>query len=146
MSNMTNPKVRRRVQLDFSDSPSLTEQAHKDEVSIHHIMKRYKKTGVIQHVNQYEGTYGDFTDAPGYTEAQNIIASANSMFETVPSHIRTEFGNDPGQFLKFMQNPDNRDEIEAYGLSTSHLPVREEEVLPATPPPETPATPPEPSE
>ncbi len=123
MSNLTPEKFRRKVGISFIGHPSKTEQAHGDTVSIHSIMKRYRKTGVLDHVSKYEGTYMDMAEAPQFQEAQNIIADAKSMFETVPSHIRKDFGNDPMNFVEFMQNPDNRSEIEEYGLSSSHLPV-----------------------
>ena len=100
---------------------SMTEQAHKDEVNIQRIMKRYEKTGLIEHVNQHQGTYVDYTNAPDYHTAMTLIANANSVFESVPARIRAEFGNDPAQFLEFMQNPDNFEKIEEYGFDTSHL-------------------------
>ena len=59
--------------------------------------------------------------APEFQEAQNIIAEAKSMFETVPSRIRSDFKNDPELFIAFMQNPKNREAIEDYGLDASHL-------------------------
>lgn len=123
MTNITQQRYRnRKTAISFKDSPSMTEQCHKDECKIQNIMRKYKKTGVLNHVSQYQGTYMDMATAPDYTEAQNIIAEAKSMFETVPSHIRTQFNNDASQYLDFMQNPENRKEIEALGLDASHLP------------------------
>lgn len=119
-------KDRRRVQISFIDHPSMTEQSHKDEVDIQRIMRKFKKTGVLTHVAAHKGTYGDYASAPDYQEAQNIIANAKSLFESVPSHIRSDMDNDPQKFVDFMQNEDNRDAIEAYGLSSSHLPPCEE--------------------
>jgi len=52
---------------------------------------------------------------------QFIISEAKSMFETVPSHIRAKFGEDPAQYLAFMQDPNNIEAIEALGLDASHL-------------------------
>ncbi len=114
-----------------------TEQCHKDEVNIHHILRQYQKTGVIQHVNKHQGTYMDLADLPDYQEAQNIIATAKSLFESVPAVIRADFHNDPQEYIEFMQNPENREEIEAYGLDASHLPPIEDNV----PPFDTPTTP-----
>lgn len=118
----TPDRYRRKSTIDFSESISLTEQCHKDECSIQNIMKKYKKTGILNHTNEYQGTYMDMTNALDYHEAQNIIAAASSMFETVPAHIRKHFNNDSSQFVDFMQNPDNKSQIEEMGLSTSHLP------------------------
>lgn len=122
--------------------PSMTEQAHKDEVDIHRIMKQYQATGVVTHVNKHKGSYGDYTGHPEYQEAQNIIANAKSLFESVPSHIRVDFNNDPGAFIAFMSDPDNIEQIDAYGLDSSHLQKQEK---PAPKPSKQPTAPTEPS-
>jgi len=102
-----------------------------------HILKKYLKTGVISHLSKYQGTYMDFPDAPTFHEAQNIIADTKTMFETVPAVIRADFDNDPSKYLEFLQNPENKLKIEAYGLSTSHFPPEAETCEPIpTPAPE----------
>lgn len=115
-------QYRRKVSITFDPKEDMCEQAHKEACDIHNIMRKYEKTGIIEHVNKYEGTYMDMADAPDYHAAQMILADAKSMFETVPSSIRADFDNDPAKFVTFMQNPENRAEIEAYGLSADHLP------------------------
>ena len=85
---------------------------------------------MITHTAQYEGTYGDFTDALGFQEAQNVIAEAASMFETVPAQIREQFDNDPAKFLDFIQDDANREEMEEMGFDTSHLTPLEAPVEP----------------
>lgn len=121
MTNITKPYYRRRVAIDFSGEQTLTEQHHLNQCSMKKIMERYQRSGIIDHLNQYQGTYADFSNTPEYQEAQNIIAAANSMFETVPAQIRDKFDNDPGKFVDFMQNNQNIDKIEEMGLSASHL-------------------------
>lgn len=111
--------------VHFTD-PSLTEQAHAETVNINNVMARYQRNRMLDHVSQYSGSYSDFVDAPSYFEAQLAIASANSMFETIPSGIRADFNNDPAQFLTFIQDPANREAIEEYGFDTSHLPEPDE--------------------
>lgn len=125
MSNYPRNFVTRRVQKDFKE-PSLTEQHHRETVSIHSILKKYQATGVIDHLAKHKGSYFDYTDAPDFQTAQQMVANAASMFETIPSEIRADFANDPAQFIDFMQNPENRNEIEAYGLDASHLGETEE--------------------
>ena len=100
---------------------SMTEQAHKEECDIHNIMGKYEREGILSHVSKYKGTYSDMVDAPDFQEMQNTIAEAKSMFETVPSRIREQFQNDPGQFLQFMQDEKNVDAIEEMGLDARHL-------------------------
>lgn len=105
-------------------------------------MRKYERTGVIEHVNEHKGTYGNYVGVPDYNEAQNIIADAKSLFESVPAKIRADMHNDPAEFIEFMQNAENREKIEAYGLDSSHLPPVEPTVPleprgPDTPPPAT---------
>lgn len=107
--------------ISFADSPSMTEQSHAKSCDIHHIMKRYERNKTIEHVNMHQGTYMDYIGAPDFQEKEMMIAEAKSMFETVPSKIREEFSNDPAQFIQFMQNKDNIEAIEEYGLDASHL-------------------------
>ena len=121
MSNITPEKYRRPVRYT-SDKPSRTEKAHAEDVNIHNILKRFERTGVVEHINRFQGTYADYIDAPSYQEAMQQIAEAKTMFESVPARIRADFGNDPAAFIAFMQDPNQREAIEAYGLDASHLP------------------------
>lgn len=116
----TPEKYKRSVGITFTEE-SMTEQCHADEVKIQNIMKKYRDTGVIEHVNQYQGMYSDMINAPDFAEAQMQIAEAKSMFETVPAHIRSDFDNDPQKFIAFMQEPENVEAIQEYGLDASHL-------------------------
>jgi len=97
--------------------PGPTEQAHKDDCDIQTILKRYQQTGVVQHNNSVQGHYDDYIDAPTFQDAQNAIAEAKSMFESVPAQIRRDFGNDPAQFLAFVQDESNIDKMREYGLA-----------------------------
>ena len=94
-----------------------TKQAFKNECDINYIMKKYERTGLIDHVSKYQGEYCDFTDAPAsYHEAMIQIAEANEMFLTIPASIRDQFGNDPGRFLDFVSDPANEGEMREIGL------------------------------
>lgn len=136
--------VNKNTGIDFSESKSLTEQSHAESCEIHNILKRHAKTGVIDHLNKYEGSYGDFSNSVDLQAASNILIDAQNMFDSIPSKIRRDFDNSPAQFLDFIQNPDNRDAIEAYGLSTSHFPPKEEKPKKEPKEPKEPKTPKEP--
>lgn len=112
----------RKSSISFEGDAGLTEQHHKKSCDMHVILRQAEKTGVMQHVNAYAGQYMDLPSGVDFHQAQNIIAEANQMFETVPAEVRKKFGNDPAEYLDFMQNADNRDKMEAMGLDTSHLP------------------------
>lgn len=106
---------RRRVFTPVGES-NATDQSFKDECDINFIMKKYQKTGLLDHVNQYQGHYGDFSEAPDYHTALNKMNEAQEMFLTVPSSIREIFNNDPGEFLEFVLDSDNEQEMRELGL------------------------------
>jgi len=113
--------------------PSMTKQSFKRECDINHIMAKYQKTGLVDHVSHHQGDYSDLTDVPTYHDAMNKIIAANQSFATLPSSIRKKFSNDPAEFLDFVSNPANVPEMQQMGL----LPPSPTESLPVedTPPP-----------
>lgn len=104
--------------LEFpKDELSLTMQSFKDEADINKIMSQWQKTGVFTHVNQYQGEYADLSSySDNYHENLNTIIQAQDMFMSLPSSIRDDFKNDPGAFLDFVGNPDNKAKMVQYGL------------------------------
>lgn len=97
---------------------SMAHQSMRDECDINRIMERWLKTGVLEHRNRYEGHYGDFLDVPAdYHQAANQVLAAQEMFLELPAKVRKRFGNDPGAFLEFVGDPENRSELEKLGLA-----------------------------
>lgn len=99
-----------------------TKQSHKDECDINNIMRRYMATGQLEHVRDELPQYIDATGYD-YQEAQNFIASANSLFAELPSEVRARFDNDPAQLLDFVHDPKNAQEAVQMGfLDETKLP------------------------
>jgi phage internal scaffolding protein len=96
----SNPTPKRKYALAFDPSEGMTEQSHKAECDINNIMARYTKTGTLDHVRRYEGQYLDLPP-DDFQEAQQKVADAKSMFEELPSQLRSHFGNDTMKFLDF---------------------------------------------
>ena len=90
----TRRKVGRRVTTTFSGN-SLTEQSHRDSCNINKIMKRYERTGVIDHINRHQPVYGDFSDIGDYQVHLDTVIRAESLFMELPATVRKEFDNDP---------------------------------------------------
>lgn len=149
MLNMFRPHD--RVQLH--PGPGRTKQSFAKESNINLIMAKYEKTGLIDHLNQFEGRYGDFIHYQDYHSSMNQIRQAGEAFMTIPATVRAKFDNDPAKFLEFAQNPDNLEELVEMGLArakpiTSEAPPGGEEPPPVTNvPPENPPSeqPPPPS-
>jgi len=105
---------KRKVSITFTE-PGLAKQSFKAECDINTIMARYMKTGLLDHLSARKGQYMDVSGADFYA-AQNLVAEARSMFFGLPSKIREQFDNDPGEFLAFMENPANAQQAEEMGL------------------------------
>lgn len=121
------------------ERPSLTKQSFRDECDVNFILRKYQKTGLLEHVNRFQGDYADLTDVPDYQTSLNKVIDAQSAFMTLPSAIRKQFSNDPQEFLEFVQNPDNADAMIEMGLRDRPAPVEppaapsEPSVAPAAP-------------
>lgn len=127
---MRSMRVSRQVRptMEFL-KPSLTKQSFAKECDINNIMKRYEKDGLIAHVNRVQGSYGDFTNPPDYQDALNKVISAQDMFMSLPANVRARFGNDPGEFLKFVQDPGSVEEMVKMGLAVKREPEKPVEVV-----------------
>ena len=115
--------------VDDPESPrfSRTQVSFKEECDINNIMKRFERTGMLDHLNQYQGRYGDFLEVPqSYHDAVNQVIAANEMFMTIPAKVRAMFNNDPGEFLAFVENPENADRLVELGLARRSSPPDEE--------------------
>ena len=95
---------------------SLTKQAMKKDCDINEILRKYNKTGVITHLANSEGQYGDFSEVTGYQDAMQAVLDAKDMFMELPSYLRKRFGNNPESLLAFLNDSDNLDEAIELGL------------------------------
>lgn len=117
--------------------PSRTKQSFLQECDINNIIKSFKVTGQIRHINEKasQGAYADLPDPIEFQDALHAVKAASASFATLPSQVRARFDNDPGRFLEFMSDPANQDEIIRLGLATDNRPPP-----PAPPSPEPPPT------
>jgi len=126
-----------RVTIAFPEA-SLTKQSFQEQCDVNNIMKRFEKTGVIDHVNKFRSSFGDFDQATDYHSAANQVLAAQESFGLLPSAVRTRFQNDAGAFLSFMQDEENLDEMVEMGLVKAPPPPEvqpDPEPAPAAPDP-----------
>jgi len=97
------------------------EQCHRDECDINKIIAKYDRTGVLNHVNDFEARYEDLTGLD-YQTMLNTVANANSMFEGLPSEIRNQFDNEPQKFISFMDDENNNNAMYEMGLKQRPIP------------------------
>ncbi|QXP08264.1 MAG: internal scaffolding protein [Arizlama microvirus] len=116
------PDPNHRGDIDFTGEVSLTKQSEAQACDINEIMKRYEATGLLPMDDGRKPQYGDFSTMETFQEAQHIVAAANASFYGLPAHIRARFGNDPAQFLGFVEqgatNPQVASELVEMGLAT----------------------------
>lgn len=102
---------------DGKQAVGRTKQCHKDECDINRVLRNYDKTGLLTHVNNSAKHYGDFTQVNEYRESLDLVRDAQTAFAEVPSEIRKEFNNDPGEFFEFVTNPANNEKLVEMGLA-----------------------------
>lgn len=96
-------------------------QSMAKECDINLILKKYAKTGMINHVNEHKGNYADLPSDLDFHAAQQILIDAENAFESLPAVVRKKFDNSPGDFLAFVQNPENLPEMEKMGLTNPNV-------------------------
>lgn len=124
------------VRPGLDTGPGLTKQSHKKSTDINLIMAKYQKTGMISFGTNERPEFMSI-DGLDFQDALDTVIIANEMFAQMPSSYRKRFNNDPKEFLDFVDDPANLEEMYDLGLATRPPP-------PATPP-VTPAPDPAPS-
>jgi phage internal scaffolding protein len=105
----------RRVKT-INDFPEKRAQQHqKDDCNINIIMERVAKREVVP-LNLKSPAYGDFSNVPDFQEANNRLIQAKEEFMKVPAKVRKKFNNDEGEFIAFVNNPENMSELLEMGL------------------------------
>lgn len=119
--------IRNRVTVDCSGDEPLTEQSHKKEVDINHIIKKHDST-VLASTAALMANELRFDDVTGndFQEAMFKVAKGNEAFMELPSELRKKFDNSPAMFMDFVQNPDNLEQM--YDMGLAIRPVAEEPV------------------
>lgn len=97
------------------EDESRTLQSEEKSANINNIVDRAMKTGMIT-VRDIEGLQGDFTGAPTFQELKDHVLLGMETFMKLPAKVRERFANDPGTWLRFMDDKDNLEEMIALGL------------------------------
>jgi len=118
--------VKRQIKNYFTASEAVksptgikpAKQEFKDDADLNSIMRKFQKTGSIDHVKNHQPQYGESTPQTLH-EALNVVKRADSMFADLPSSVRNKFHNKPEAFLEFVQDPANLQEAQELGLALS---------------------------
>lgn len=116
--------------------PSLTKQAFAEEADINNIVRKYNATGILP-AGERQLQYGDFSSGLDYAESLEAIQEAREDFQSIPSHIRNRFDNDPQKFLDFINDEENIEEAIELGLIPKPIDANSEPEQGVETPPET---------
>lgn len=115
--------------LDCSNSPSLTKQSFVNECDINTIVRRFNVTGELPQGIRMP-SYGDFSQVNDFQTAMNAIAQAREAFDAMPADIRTQFRNDPAEFVDFCSKEENREAAVRMGLVPPKLETVDKTIKP----------------
>jgi len=114
-------KDRRRVTVHCGKTEKnkgRTQQQFKEQCDINAIMKKYERTGVLDHMrNEVQGEFGDFSDVPSYQESLNQVINAHEAFDSLPPRVKREFGYDPLKMVAFCADEKNLERARELGLA-----------------------------
>ena len=90
------------------------EQSHKEDLDINRMLEPVHQKGLLRHSVKFEGQMDDIP-VGDFQEAMIIVAKGNTMFEELPSNLRTKFET-PENFLNVVQNPANKEMLKELGI------------------------------
>lgn len=100
--------------LDCSEDPSLAQQHARDETDINFLVAKFGIGEVAMEPRPYEEVV--FDTPMDFQEMMNATIAARQQFMELPAKLRERFKNDPGEFLSFVENEENRPEAEFLGI------------------------------
>ena len=95
---------------------SMTQQQFQSECDVNNILAKYKRTGMLTHIQKHEGNFGDFSSVEDYQTSLGKLMQAKQSFESLPSELRAKFENDPAQLISFLSDEKNDAEAVRLGL------------------------------
>ena len=109
----------RKRESFLTEGESMTQQHFAKEADIKTIIKKYDRTGIINHVARGVAQYGDYSEVNEYREALDMVNNANASFGELPAELRKMFDNDAGAFFEFATNPKNDEIMVEMGLKAA---------------------------
>lgn len=97
------------------EDETLAQQNFKDECDINNIMEQFGITGELPG-STLPPQYGDFSGVLDYHSAMNAVLAAQDAFAQLPATLRARFENDPNNLIRFLEDPNNRNEAVDLGL------------------------------
>lgn len=96
--------------------PTRTQQQFAEECDINTIVRKFGITGELPSDVRVPQS-GDFVAVQDYQSCMNVIRAAEEAFMEMPAEVRSEFDNDPGKFIAFVENPENLERARKLGIA-----------------------------
>lgn len=107
----------RRRCVTIPQGDKIVKQADKDRACIHQILKRAAH-GVPVPTMRAQPMSGELPSVETFHEAMGHVAKASQAFDALPVKVREKFSHNPAEFLKFVSNPENIEDMVELGLAT----------------------------
>lgn len=109
-----------RIQQDFTNCPTKTEQHAAHLTDINYLIERYKPDELAAYIaarnsNRQEIIGHDFSQEPSLQDAKNVIYASQQAFEQLPQSLKNQFTNHV-EFLKYLDNPRNQETLVKLGV------------------------------
>ena len=111
-TNDPNEHKRRRVRTPVGDK-SRTKQSETEKTNINTIMRKYNKTGVIDHWNDNRPTFGDVSMSQGLHKNMIAAEQASDEFDKLDSHVRRAADNNP---VRLLESPEGLEVLRQAGM------------------------------
>jgi hypothetical protein len=102
---------------------TLTRKSEQASTDIRNIMKKYRKTGVINHINRKAPQYGDFSMATDLLSAMTAVDEAWAAFERLPNDVRVLADHRPDKLLQMLAVPEERQRLVEAGYDAEYDPT-----------------------
>lgn len=110
-----NPHAPRKYATK-QEGESLTQQQFKAECDVNNILAKYRRTGMLTHIQKHQGNFGDFSSIEDYQTSLGKLMQAQQSFESLPSELRAKFENDPAKLISYLSDEKNNAEAVKLGL------------------------------
>lgn len=118
--NKFSPRV---AFIAMSADDGRTQQHFAKEVNINNILAKYRKTGIITHVQRTQERYGPLQDLAEFAVNLDKVEKAKQSFEMLPAELRNKFNNSIPGFFDFITKEENRSQCEAWGILNKKEPT-----------------------
>lgn len=106
----------------FCPEPTRAQQNFKEECDINTIVERFGLTGELP-TGVTMPFQGDFEHSMDYQDSLDKLRQAQAAFMQFPADVRGRFQNDAGQFVAFVSDEANKDEVKKWGLLRAERPL-----------------------